>query len=386
MAVPEQTPDHAYATLHIDLDALVANWRTIGAAVSPATAGAVVKADAYGLGAVPVTQALADAGCRHFFVAHLGEAEAIREAGILPPDAQLYILNGLMPGGEPACAAIGAVPVLNCLAQIEGWAAFARATGRTWRAALQVDTGMSRLGLSPDEVQTLIAQPQRLEGVEPVLLMSHLACADDPDAPANGSQLAAFERIGALFPGLPRSLDNSGGAMQRRPAHFDIARPGIALYGGAPHEHAVNPMRPVVTLDTRIVQLRTIPPGAGVGYGLSFVADRPTRIATIPVGYADGWPRHLSGKGSAFIAGHRAPIAGRVSMDSITLDVTDVPEEHLYPGAPVELLGPHQGIEDVARDAGTISYEILTRLGHRYARILHAAPQAAQQRRMAGRG
>ncbi|MGC4251501.1 MAG: alanine racemase [Sphingobium sp.] len=375
----DHAPDHAYATLRIDLDALIANWRTVGDAVSPATAGAVVKADAYGLGAVPVTQALAEAGCRHFFVAHLGEAQAIREAGILPPGAALYILNGLMPGAERACAAMDAVPVLNCLEQIEGWAALAKAMGRKLRAVLQVDTGMSRLGLSPDEVQTLIARPHLLEGVETILFMSHLACADDPAAPANDGQLATFERMSALFPGLPRSLDNSGGAMLRRPTHFDIVRPGIALYGGAPHGDAANPMRPVVTLETRILQSRTIRPGAGVGYGLRYVAERPARIATIPVGYADGWPRHLSGKGCAFIAGHRAPIAGRVSMDSITLDVTDVPEEHLYPGAPVELLGPHQGIEDVARDAGTISYEILTRLGHRYARHYH---MAGQERRL----
>ncbi|TNE39742.1 MAG: alanine racemase [Sphingomonadales bacterium] len=372
--------EYAGATLSIDLDALVANWQDIDRGVSPARAGAVVKANAYGLGAIPVVQALAAAGCRHFFVALLGEAQEIHDAAILPPDATLIILNGLMPGAEPACAAIGAVPVLNSPDQVARWAALASMTGRRLPAVLQVDTGMSRLGLTPDEVRTLHARPERLASLDLRLIISHLACADTPDNNANRAQTATFDRLTSLFPGVPRALDNSGGATTAKAGHYDIVRPGIALYGGAPQNDPASALRPVVSLEARIVQLRTITPGTGVGYGLTFVAERPTRIATIAVGYADGWSRHLSGKGSAFIAGHRAPIAGRISMDSITLDVTGIPDEHLYPGAPVELLGPHQGIDDVARDAGTISYEILTSLGHRYARRYRHAAETRLQR------
>lgn len=356
------------ATLTIDGNALATNWRTIAAAIGAATAGAVVKADGYGLGAVPVAKTLLTAGCRHFFVAHLSEAKVLRDADILPEDASVYILNGLMPGGESLCAAINAIPVLNSPDQIARWAELATTQGQKLPAAIQVDTGMSRLGLPLEEIEALLASPELLASIDIRLLMSHLACADTPDVPANEEQARVFNHIASLFPGIPRALDNSGGSFLPR-AHYDIVRPGIALYGGSPNASDINPMQPVIRLTTQIIQLRTIQPGTGVGYGLSFVAERPTRIATIPVGYADGWPRHLSGKGAAFIAGHRAPIAGRVSMDSITLDVTDVPVQHVYPGAPVELLGPHQSIDDVAQDAGTISYEILTRLGHRYERV-----------------
>jgi alanine racemase len=356
----------AGAVLQIDLDALVANWRAIGASAAPAVAAAVVKADAYGLGAVPVARALAAAGCRHFFVAHLSEAVALQWE--LPAGASLYVLNGLMPGAEAACAAIGAVPVLNSLDQLERWAALGRAGGRALPAVLQVDTGMSRLGLPADEVARLIAEPALRDGIDLRYVMSHLACADEPGHGANAEQVAAFERICAAFPGVQRALDNSAGALAER-SHFDLVRPGIALYGGAPFGQESNPMRPVVRLEARIVQLRTVPAGAGVGYGLTFTTPRETRLATLAVGYADGWPWHLANKGSAFVAGVRVPVVGRVSMDSMTVDVTGVPAEHLYPGAPVELIGPHQSLEDAARDAGTIDYEILTRVGHRYARV-----------------
>lgn len=364
----------AAATLHIDLDALVENWRLIGQRAAPAVASAVVKADAYGLGAVPVARALADAGCRHFFVAHLCETLPLEQ--VLPPDARLYVLNGLMPGAEAVCAATRAIPVLNSTDQIERWAAQARVSGRRLPALLQVDTGMSRMGLSPRELDRLVAAPRRLDGVELLYVISHLACADDPESPANTAQAMRFEQVSRHFPDLPRALDNSAGALGPRPGHFDLVRPGIALYGGAPHNDAPNPMRRVVGLEARIVQLRTIPAGTGVGYGLTFTAQRESVIATIGVGYADGWPWQLGNRGAAFIGGRRVPIVGRVSMDSITIDVTDIPEQQLYPGAPVELLGSHQSVDDVARDAGTISYEILTRLGDRYARVYHGASAA----------
>ncbi len=360
------TSDWAGAILRIDLKALVENYRLIRDRVAPSAVAAVIKADAYGLGAADVATVLSDAGCRHFFVAQLSEAVALGPR--LPGGASLYILNGLRPGAEAECLASGAVPVLNSLDQIERWSQLAISRGRALPAVLQVDSGMSRLGLAGSELDLLKARPDPLRGVDLRLIMSHLACSDEPDAPANKAQLARFCAIADRFPGVPRSLDNSGGAFRKGRHHFDIVRAGIALYGGAPQAAAPNPMRPVVSLDAAIVQVRDVPAGTGVGYGLSFRTDAPSRIATIAVGYADGWPRHLSNNGAAFIGGIRVPIAGRVSMDSITLDVTSVPGEMLYAGAPVELLGPHQTVDDVAMHAGTISYEILTRLGKRYAR------------------
>lgn len=367
--------DTAAAVLRIDLDALAYNYRLLQRRVAPARLAGVVKANAYGIGANPVAKALAEAGCRHFFVAHLSEAIALKPA--LPSGAALFVLNGLLPGAEQECAATGVVPVLNSLDQIDRWANLARQSGHLLPAALQIDTGMSRLGLSRREVDALVAGADRLAGVRLQLIMSHLACADDPEAAFNGQQLATFEAQARHFPGIPRSLDNSGGGFLDR-GHFDLVRAGIALYGGAPRK-GPNPMRAVISLEARIVQLGRVATGAAVGYGATYRCKRETCIATIAVGYADGWPRHLGNRGSAFITGIRVPIIGRVSMDSITLDVTDVPQAHLYPGAPVELIGPNQSVDDVAADAGTISYEILTGLGHRYGREYQASAASGAQ-------
>lgn len=360
-----QQEDIAGAILHIDLEALIKNYRTLCDRVAPSRVAAVVKADAYGIGALPVANALSAEGCRHFFVAHLSEAAALKP--ILSADAALYVMNGLHPGAESRCAAFGAIPVLNSLAQVSRWSATARLLGRPLPAALQLDSGMSRLGLPLEEVKALATDPAALQGIDLRLVLSHLACADDPAEPFNAEQAKTFEMLAGHFPGVPRSLDNSGGSFLCR-THFDLVRAGIALYGGVATAGA-EALRPVVTLTARIIQTRCVPAGTGVGYGLTHRTERPTRIATIPVGYADGWPRHLSNKGAAFIGGHRAPIIGQVSMDSITLDVTRIPNDLLHPGAPVELIGPHQSIDQVGADAGTIAYEILTRLGARYARI-----------------
>lgn len=356
----------AGATLRIDLAALAANWRTLAGEATPAEAAGVVKADAYGLGAAQVAPALWRAGCRHFFVAHLSEALSL--TGTLPPSASLYVLNGLMPGAEAACAEAGVIPVLNSLDQLDRWAAAARLAGRPLPALLQLDTGMSRLGLPTEEVEALIADPARLDGIDLRFIMSHLACADTPSHPANLAQREVFSRLSKAFPGAGLSLDNSAGTLTGYASHFNLVRPGIALYGGAARSDEPA-LRPVVSLETRIVQLRRVLAGTGVGYGLTFTAERETTLATLPVGYADGWPRHLSNCGSVYIGGARAPIAGRVSMDSMTVDVTDIPAHHLYPGAPVELIGPNQTIDAIAADAGTISYEILTQLSSRYDRV-----------------
>ena len=367
------------ARLTIDLSALAANYGSIRARVAPAALAGVVKADGYGLGVAAVARTLLDQGCRHFFVALLGEAPAV--IGEVGAAGEVHVLNGLLPGTEADCARLGAIPVLNSLGQARRWSAQARVLGRMLPADLQIDSGMSRMGLSPAELAELLADGDALAGIDLRFLMSHLACADDPADPANAEQAARFRAVAARFPGLPLSLDNSGGAFLDR-GHLDLVRAGIALYGGAAQTGA-DPLRPVAALTAPIAQLRTVPPGAGVGYGLTFRADRATRLATIPVGYADGWPRALSNRGAAYVAGHRAPIAGRVSMDSTILDVTDVPETHLYEGAPVELIGPHQTIDQVAADAGTISYEILTQLSRRYARDYHPAAGPALDRSIA---
>lgn len=354
--------------LTIDLAALRFNYRLLTEKTAPASVAAVVKADAYGLGAVRLSKVLFAEGCRAFFVAHLSEAQELRSN--LPSEVQIYVLNGLQPGSEAQCAALNVLPVLNSLEQVSAWSRFARSRGTRLKAALQVDTGMSRLGLSSAlDAERILAQPDLLVGIEPVLLMSHLACADEPDHAANTAQLAAFNELAARFPGISRSLANSGGVLLGRNFHLDLVRPGIALYGANPVPGLDNPMRPVIRLDARVIQVRSVPAGVGVGYGLAFTTDRATRLATIAVGYADGWHRSLSGRGAAFIDGVRLPIVGRISMDSLVIDIGALGDYELRRGSLVELIGPNQSVDAVAADAGTIAYELLTSLGRRYSRL-----------------
>ena len=349
--------------LTIDLAALRHNYSAVARHIAPTRAAAVVKADAYGLGASRVAPAFYDAGCRDFFVAHLGEAIALKP--FLQPDATLYVLNGLQPGTEAACARDGILPVLNSLEQVENWSALAAIQGRKLPALLQLDTGMSRLGLSTSEFDRLTANPALLDGIDVKFVISHLASGDEPENAANARQLAAMTALLARLPKLPVAFANSGGSFLDKTYHFDLARPGIALYGVGPKNEIV----PVLTLSARVIQVRDIDKGAAVGYGGTYIARGPMRVATIAVGYADGWFRSLSNKGSAFFGDTRLPIIGRVSMDSITLDVSALPEGTLKLGSLVELIGPHQRLEDVARDCDTIPYEILTALGNRYARV-----------------
>lgn len=351
--------------LTIDLDAIRANYRLIAARVAPAACAAVVKADAYGLGAAQVAPALREAGCRIFFVAQLVEAITLREA--LGPDSDILILNGLDPGCETPCAELGFVPVLNSTSQVERWRRHARERGVALPAALQVDSGMSRLGLDMDAATALSGDATFAREVSLRLVMTHLACADEPGNPANDAQRARFEHARALFPGVPASIANSGGAFLPATYHGDVARPGIALYGAPPSPLAIG-LRMVATLSARIIQIRDIAAGTGVGYGLDYIAEERRRIATIGIGYADGWPRHLSGHGAAWHQRRRLPIVGRVSMDSMTIDISSLPDHALAEGDFVELLGPSQSLDDVAADAGTISYEILTQLGRRHSR------------------
>lgn len=357
--------DGASGYLGIDLGALARNYEKLAAEVAPARAAAVVKADAYGLGAGRVAEKLYAHGCRHFFVAQF--VEALRLRPLLAADAAVFVLNGLQPGNESACARENIVPVVNSLEQWHAWSGMAKALGRTLPAALQFDTGMSRLGVPPEE-RAALAGLVSAGGIDVLFLMSHLASADDAQSEQNEDQRAEMERVAGEFPRFDVCFANSGGIFLGRAYHGVLARPGIALYGGAPTAGRANPMEPVVSLDVAVVQTRSVPTGTRVGYGASHVTTGPARLATIAAGYADGLPRSLSGRGAAYCDGVRLPIVGRVSMDSITIDISALPEGRLALGSRVEILGPHQSLEDVARDAGTIPYEILTGLGQRYRR------------------
>jgi len=352
--------------LTIDIAALCRNYEKLAAIVMPGSAAAVVKADAYGLGAERVSRALYEGGCRHFFVAQFVEAQELRLA--LAPDAQVFVLNGLQPGTELTSAERGIIPVLNSLEQYRRWCATARSLQRTLPAVVQFDTGMSRLGFPPEERSALAKALDKHGNVEVLFIMSHLASADELDATQNAEQLTEIRRIADEFSGFDISFANSGGVFLGDAYHGVLARPGIALYGGAPTSGEPNPMEPVVSLEVAVVQTRAVPAGTKVGYSGVHVTEGEARLATIAAGYADGLPRSLSGRGAVYYQGIRLPIVGRVSMDSITIDVSGLTDGALTLGSLVEVIGPHQSLEDIAHDAGTISYEILTGLGHRYFR------------------
>jgi alanine racemase len=354
--------------LTIDLGALAANYRLLRDRVAPAECAAAVKANGYGLGADRVVLALAEAGCRTFFVATVDEGITVRRTLAHRSEAVIYVLNG-PEGAEALLIEHDLRPVLNSLGNIAAWADCARRCSVFLAAALHVDTGMARLGLPGDELDRLVAEPERLEGLRVTCLMSHLACADSPDHPLNRRQLDAFRIARERLPAGLASLANSSGIFLGSDYHADLVRPGAALYGVAPFRGQPNPMAQVVRLEARILQVRKIDTDCTVGYGATHCADRPERIATVAAGYADGYLRSLSNRGSGFIAGRRVPLVGRVSMDLITFDVSDVPQEHVFPGAMVELIGPDYPVDAVAADAGTIGYEILTALGPRYRRV-----------------
>ena len=351
--------------LIIDLHALADNYRLLSTRAGHALTGAVVKADAYGLGAIEVSATLYKAGCRHFFVALANEAFDLRPH--LPANAALYVLNGLPPGCETTCADQNIIPVLNSLSQIARWRDVARARGLRLPAVVQFDTGMARLGLSPEETGILTASPEILSALDVKFIMSHLACADTPDDTANAGQLAHMDKVSTLFPGIPVSFANSGGLFLGPDFLQHLTRPGIALYGGAPNDKGTNPMRPVISLYAAVIQTRVVPAGAKIGYGGTYQAPHDMRLATISAGYADGLPRSLSPRGAAWLGDICLPIVGRISMDSLMIDISALPHD-LPDGSFVELIGPHQPIDTIAVDAGTIAYEILTRLGRRFHR------------------
>ncbi|AHI25180.1 alanine racemase [Komagataeibacter xylinus] len=357
----------AGAMLEIDLGAIAANYRLLNARTGNATCAAVVKADAYGLGAHRVAPVLEQAGANTFFVAHL--EEGIRLRPHVAPTARIFVLHGPMPETQAEFTRHDLLPVLNSMDQVAGWRAHADRMGKPLPAALQVDTGMSRFGLSGADVATLADSPDLLDGIDTQLVMSHLACADTPANPANAMQRDRLRAMAARLPAAPLALSASSGIFLGPDYHFDLVRPGAALYGLAPNGDAPNPLHPTVRLAARIVQRRTISAGDGVGYGLTWRATGPRRIATLGIGYADGFLRHgADGGGCAWLADYRLPILGRISMDSTTIDVSDVPESVLAQATHVDMIGPRRSVDDVARSAGTIGYEVLTALGSRFHR------------------
>ena len=368
-ALPEVPPRTA-GVLTVDLAAIAENYRRLKAAFQHRGVAAVVKADGYGLGAGRVAPALVHAGARSFFVAQLDEALRLRPLlDRCHPALSLYVLNGLMPGAEADYADNKILPVLNSLGEIEAWSRFARRREQALPAAIHLDSGMCRLGLPPDEVARLRGEPGHLQGIVPTCILSHLACAEEPGNPKNAEQLVTLKAALTALPRAPVSFCNSSGIFLGPDYHFDLGRPGVALYGVNPTPAVPNPMRPVVRLQAKILQIREIDAPQTVGYGATHRATGPARIATVAAGYADGYLRSLSSRGHAWVAGHRVPVVGRVSMDLLALDVTAVAPEAVRPGDWAELINAQQDVDAVAREAGTIGYEILTSLGARYHRV-----------------
>ena len=363
----------ASAILHVDLAAIAANWQALCRRHSAGAVAAVVKADAYGLGAAAVAPHLLAAGCRHFFTAHFSEAIALRP---LLPGAMLAALNGPPPGSEREHLAHDILPVLGSLDAIDRWTALAHRESRRLPVLRHVDTGMNRLGLDAASIRALAAAPGRLDGLDLRYVLTHLVASELPDDPANMAQRDRFAAACAMLPPAPRSLSNSSGLFLDARFASDLARPGAALYGINPTPNRPNPMRLPVRLCARILQVHDIETGEGVGYNATWRAPRPSRIATLGIGYADGWRRALSGRapparlaGSDFDA-PPIPLVGRVSMDLTTCDVTDHPA--IGAGDWLELMGPHCSPDTLAEAAGTNAYEILTGFGPRIVRAYAA--------------
>src|ERR1700736_885638 len=374
-APPGSDPAAAGGLLTIDLAAIEANWRTLSSRTLPVECAAVVKADAYGCGVEAVTTKLAKAGCKTFFAADIAEGRRVRA---IAREAVIYVLNGLLPHTAQAFADAYLRPVINGPAELAEWDAFVGAAHRHGGAALHVDTGMNRLGLSPDEAVAVAARVQ-LENHGFTLLMSHLACAEMPSNSMNDRQIRLFRELRILFRGVSSSLANSSGIfLGGGTVHCDLVRPGMALFGCNPTPGKTNPMKPVVELKGRILQVREVKRGDTVGYGGSFTAQRASRIAIVAVGYADGFLRSAAADRNkpaapVIVAGKRCPLVGRVSMDLICIDVTDVPDGRARRGDFATLIGAELGIDELAAALGTIGYEVLTRLGHRFHRVYKGA-------------
>jgi alanine racemase len=354
------------AILEIDLAGIIANWRFLAQLVSPASCAAVVKADAYGLGALPVSAALAAAGCRQFFVATIDEGITLRR--VLPEPIEIAVLNGPASDCTGELVEQRLIPVLNHPGQITNWRATA-ARHRELPAMLHLDTGMARLGLSLREFDGLPDELFEHGIIAWRAVISHLACSDEPRHLLNQTQLARFAAARRRLPYMPASIAASSGIFLGREFHLDLVRPGASLYGVNPQPDRPNPMRQIVRLKGRILQIREVDRGESVGYGATHIMDAPGRLATVAVGYADGWLRSLSHRGSGRIGDRRVPLLGRVSMDLVVFDVSDVDPALARPGGFIELLNENYGVDAAAADAGTIGYEILSALSRRYHRV-----------------
>jgi len=365
----------ATGVLTVDLDAICANWRKLEKTAVPAECAAVIKADAYGCGLEPVARALANAGCKTFFVATLDEARAARA---IAPSAAVYVLNGFIQNTGDAYAKIDAKPVIGDLNELAEWDVFCRRSGWAGGVAIHVDTGINRLGLTIAEAQGLIPRINAGDhGIE--LVMSHLACAESLHHPLNARQLATFREIASVFSGVPASLSNSSGIFLGAPFLFDLVRPGAALYGINPTPEADSPVQPVVELKARVVRIREVERGESVGYGATWMTRRPTRLAIVAAGYADGYFRAGGSNdgtrgAEVVVAGKRCPVAGRISMDLMAIDVTDLEKNAVRRGHLVTLIGEGITVDELAHHFGTIGYEVLTSLGPRYARVYKGGP------------
>ena len=362
--------------LTVDLGAIQRNWQALDKVSAGALTGAAVKADGYGLGAVPVAKALYAAGTRFFFVATPDEGLALRPA---LPEAHIFVLNGLFPGAAPLYVGERLMPVLNSLPMLEEWLVACLGRNEALPAALHFDTGMNRLGFRLNET-SIVKRMIEDVGYAPQMIMSHLACADQPQHEKNRTQLALFSSVINQFPGIPASLANSAATMTSREMHFQMVRPGIALYGGRAVNGRKNPMVPAVTLEAPVIQIRECKTGESVGYGASYILPRDTRLAIVALGYADGFIRAASSTnqhagGRVHLRGTLCPLIGRVSMDMFAIDITDLGNDIPIPGEMVEVLGPNVSVDDQADPAGTIGYELLTSLKGRYPRTYVSATE-----------
>jgi alanine racemase len=359
------------ARLTVNLEALKTNYRTLCASAPGCVCAGVVKADAYGLGVRPVSRALWEAGCRTYFVALLSEAGILRA---LLPEAEIYVLNGLLAGAAADYVHLNLRPVLASIEEIDEWSHFCRENNTRHRAAVHVDTGINRLGLEYQQAMNMFQNTKAFQDFNLCMVMSHLACADEPDHSLNDQQVKRFEALRELVPDVAFSLANSAGIIAVPKAHFDLLRPGIALYGSNPIADGDTIIKPVITLQATILQMRNVAAGQSIGYGATFTCQQPSKIAVLGLGYADGFLRCLSGSNTqtrthVYIEGHLAPVVGRVSMDMIGVDVTALPDSVATRGTMAEVIGENISLDGLALASKTLSYEILTRLGNRFERV-----------------
>lgn len=358
---------YSASELTINLAAIGKNYRTLCKKAQGTKVASVVKANAYGLGVAKVAPVLAKEGCRDFFVATIDEAIELRR--ILQKE-NIYAFNGAVDKQQKLCRKFNIIPVLNSMYQVNIFRQYSETEGEKTSVAIHLDTGMNRLGIRREGEIEELAENYKAWGLDIKFIMSHLSCADEKNHPMNKSQLQTFKEYKKLFAAKKLSLANSAGIFLGKNYHFDMVRPGISLYGGKPNNScAKNPMKNVARLTSRVLQIEQIDRKGAVGYGATHSLAKGAKIATVAVGYADGYLRSLSNRGICYIGDIAVPVVGRVSMDLITLDVSNVPDKMLTQGAEVELIGDNIPVDVVAGKAGTISYEILTSLGGRYKRV-----------------